>query len=1111
MRQYLSEGYKLNHNGTEYTILTIMGEGSSCVAYSAIIETTQSKCVIKEYYPQALALNRAEDGNILCPSSAKEKYEAGKTLFYAAISSQTKLRNTDETGNQTFFVLDKFESNNTYYVVMPMFIGRTYRDNKGLSLYDRVRVCKSVADYAWRCHKAGYLCLDIKPDNIFVVPETPEFAMFFDYDSFCDAESLTFGKTSSYTQNWAAPEQILPGSYSSITYATDVYALGELLFWSIFDRHSHEDEHRRKSVFLFNESVFNNELNDASQKILAVIFHNSLRSSVNNRYSTMDDFIRELERLLKVIYPNKERIISSIPVLSSHFIGRENEIKRIKDCIEEKRIVVLSGVGGIGKSAIARYYAWKYRETYDNIVYLKYSFDIVTTIKDAEFISDFEQKNGETDKHYCDRKINKLIELITGNSLIVIDNINIELEEADHKEIWKKLLSLTCDYLITSRCNQEQFSHSQINISEMDIRELNSLFDYYCPYEEEQKEYVDRIITAVSGHTLAIELIAKQAKSGKKRPKEMFEMLKNQGILGLGNEIVKWDLNKGTVSDHIRGMFSLSNISESQEIILFLMSLMPMTGVSEETFSTFYDVDVHSDIRYLIDNGWISETYSDKDLLTLHPVISDIVFEKMLKDNKTASEVYAFAESSMASTYIESALGMDEHYCLCRAIALRTLNSEARVERCADYLTRYTNLFSLFCNNEEREAMLLKAISIYDCVYEKCEYAAVRELAYFQYAVLKETEIDTDNILKICREHLELAKRNRDLFFIALWNILIATIIQANNGKQLKNKSYLPYYYKAIFLTNRISRELSKKNHGQLSEDKLREKNYGYLLTWRRNFIFQVNMFVAGLVEDMSQKDAFYVNASWWRITLCKEAKLLHQAYSDIEDVRPHLLMDEAYLNIFSKRYNDAIAKAQEIIDYYDEKKNTFNAFIYLSRNLIGDIALNTGLYERAISEYMLSLEVAGRLNHKTSYDTRVNLARAYLLNGQIEKSKEINEKLYQDLLDIEKDKQETYLAEVYYNAGYRYQMLGDNNSAKSYYEYALEEYKSRNVRGARKDVGKARVSFQYGKLIFDDDPCKAAIYIRYARSLLGMRLGYEHTETVECTELYDKCRPYLK
>ncbi len=381
----------------------------------------------------------------------------------------------------------------------------------------------------------------------------------------CKIDEVLSGKNLSYTSNWAAPEQIVPSSVSKISKESDIYVLGELIYWSVFDHHSLDNEHRRHSKFSFAESKFRDVLTSDAEDILSDIFHHTLRSSVRNRYHDITELLKRVDDFLMEIYPGKESIINVFPTSTPLFIGRENELLQIEQKLEEGHLAVLTGVGGIGKSEIAKKYVMEHMDEYKTIIYWTYSFDLVSTINNSEFLSDFEQKDEESDLHYCNRKINKLSELFSGENLIVIDNLNLEIEELDHLDVWKKICSLPCDLLITTRCNQEQYFGNQIYVDGLTSESLKVIFRNRCSYEPEQEEYVEKIIEAVQYHTLVVELIAKQANSCLKTPAQMFSLLKEKGILGFNSESVKWDYKKKSVADHVRGLFSMFSMSEKQK------------------------------------------------------------------------------------------------------------------------------------------------------------------------------------------------------------------------------------------------------------------------------------------------------------------------------------------------------------------------------------------------------------------------------------------------------------------------------------------------------------------------------------------------------------------
>src|SRR5881275_2117738 len=51
--------------------------------------------------------------------------------------------------------------------------------------------------------------------------------------------------------------------------------------------------------------------------------------------------------------PAGDRGHGALPVETSSFIGRADELARVKECLTRSRLVTLTGIGGIGKTRIA--------------------------------------------------------------------------------------------------------------------------------------------------------------------------------------------------------------------------------------------------------------------------------------------------------------------------------------------------------------------------------------------------------------------------------------------------------------------------------------------------------------------------------------------------------------------------------------------------------------------------------------------------------------------------------------------------------------------------------------------------------------------------------------
>jgi len=1114
MRTYLYDGCIIkNKENRTYSIIKKMGEGATCIAYYGVDEQTKAKCVIKEYYPINVSIERNDDGWLACGAAEIDKFNRGKERFNSSIERQIKLRNIGEATNQIFYVLDCFEANGTSYVVVPQYSGSTYSENSDIDLYNRIKICKSVAEYIKNCHTEGYLCLDIKPDNIFVIPETSELAMFFDFDSVCRIDEVMYGENLSYTSSWAAPEQVVPGSYAKISKASDVFVLGELLYWSIFDCHSSPRDYRSHSCFDYSKSKFESELTDDAEDILSDIFHHTLRSSVNNRYASVVEFIDRINDLLKEIYPDKESLISVLPATTACFIGREYEIEQINKKLEEDKLVILTGVGGIGKSEIAKKYVESYKSKYKTIIYLTYTFDLVSTINRGYFLDNCEQKEKESDIHYCNRKISKLAELLSGKSIIIIDNLNLEIEEIEHKDIWERLCALPCDLLITSRSNQESYYGQQIYIDGMSEENLQDVFRSHCPYDETQEVSVLEIIQSVQGHTLVVELISKQAHSCLMTPSEMQILLKEKGILGLDEENVKWSLKKKSVAEHVRGLFSVCSISERQKELLFMMAFMPVSGVEEKIFFEFFKLENHNDLRYLIDNGWISEQDGTVRKISVHPVIASVVMDVIKGNEDIAKTVYENAVESMLLWSNSEDIKQDEFFRVCNSLALQTREYSINHISAADYIIRYNDCFAKYGNRDERRNLLKYAIAIYNQVYPENEYAAVREKAYESYIASINDIEHIDEVRETCKSHLKFAKKNKDLYMTSRWYLMLdyASYIRNNMATEF-SLMYVFCSNKIALLVERLRKELKKKKSKILSIDYLNKLNYGYMIAWREQLAELVYISLAKCYEKYSDNNVFFAKDEWYEIYFLKQAQNIRNRYKTAHSINAssnsiNKNIDLAKLSILSRDYQEATNILTSLINYVDEHNIPPNSHLYLLHDMLAMIALTVEDYEKAIEHYENCLKIAKRLNYKCNYSVRIGLTRAYLYYGEIKRAKAINYRLYVDLKEVDKDNRGTYFAEMYYNTACMYLIEGNMEQAEKFFLHAINQFMSCSIYGNRKEVGIARCLYQMGIIVCEEKIEDKTFFFSEAYKIFRKYLGDKHIETIRCKEKLNKCK----
>ena len=618
-----------------FIIKRILGKGASSVTYLA--ECNQTEHVLKECNPLGLHMHRDDKGGLVPDTELnKSKFEEYLSRFVEGANKQLAVRLTDDLKNTTSNVQAIYHANNTVYIDMTFFNGRTYDQVEDESLYDLLRRMKALAQIVGHYHDMGYLHLDIKPQNIYAIPETPEMVMMFDFDSVVSEADVEKTVLLSYTDSWAAPEQKMAKYRKSICKATDLFAIGEIIFHRVMGRHSCADERFDFSKYAYdrNAKIFEN-VNPRVFRALDELFHKTLCCAPANRIQTAEELIVLLDEIIPLADSQKPFLISNLPTPKEFFIGRDTEIKDIHARLQQSPVLFLHGIGGIGKSELAKQYAKTYQSEYDTVIFAPYVTDIVSLIASDNCIqiNNFSKGIDEKVEKYYDRKLCTIKELIANNKnriLLVIDNFDTS-EDCHLKDI----VDIGCRVIITTRVD---FSDVY---AQMDLNTISNPFaifnEYYKkPLSDTERDIVNEIIDIVCGHTMTVELLAKQMMAGRISPDKMLNKLKSGGISESGKEKVRsakdGNLTMQSTFNHIQFLFNLSGLDENEIYVLANLSLVPHTGISAELFSKWCELDDFDIINSLAMEGWIRWD-KDKDSISLHPVVGDISMQKCNNDN----------------------------------------------------------------------------------------------------------------------------------------------------------------------------------------------------------------------------------------------------------------------------------------------------------------------------------------------------------------------------------------------------------------------------------------------------------------------------------------------
>ena len=600
--------------------------------------------MLKEHYPKHLYLERGEDGTILVPREKQEEFSSGLVRFKNTSERQKEVRLNEDLKNYTCNVQGFYRGNGTVYLDTTCFAGRVYSDVQEKTLYDLARRMKALTRVLGYYHQKNLLHLDIKPDNILVRPEeeTVEDVMLFDFDSVTEFDIVKEGCSLSFTREWAAPEQKLPRRYKEICRGTDIYAIGEIIFVQIFGRHSEESERRSFSRYTFDyEAGIFKGVNPRVFPLLETLLKKTLCGRVEKRYQTADELEQQLEAIIRLADPKEPFIGKELPAVQDFFVGRETELGEIHHLLNENRALFLCGIGGIGKSELAKQYANQYQGSYDSVLFVPYLSDVNAMILDDHTarIRNFGPYPEEEPEEYRARKLRKLGELCDHRTLLIVDNLN----RTDDPGL-RDLLGLNCKLLVTTRADFSGFGYGkQLPVETLRRSEdINKIFNhhYHGELEERDNAVIREIISLVEGHTMTVELVAKQIDAQWATPGEILEKLKSAGLYGIGEEEVDSGKDNAFSSrsayGHIKALFDLSVFGapekENELYLLHNLCLMPYTGIDKRLFAQWCELEEHGGkgvVNRLIKNGWVRESHQ---MISLHPVVAEVVLASLKED-----------------------------------------------------------------------------------------------------------------------------------------------------------------------------------------------------------------------------------------------------------------------------------------------------------------------------------------------------------------------------------------------------------------------------------------------------------------------------------------------
>ncbi len=645
----LSNGSILNISEVQkIIILEEIGRGGSCIVYNGKYTDnigTEHFIRIKECYPFDINITRDCSNNLIVDDLYKEKFYVAKENFKNSYIRNVELKNTLDITNSTTNPTEIYEFNNTLYVLISFDEGTDYsryNDKNLKELFEHIKsLCKIIALY----HDKGLLHLDIKPENIMILKETAEHILLFDFDSIISISDLSNRKSIniSFSEGFSAPEQAY-GKVKNINTHTDIYSIGALLFYKLFGRKAESKHSDMGVVYNYKECKYYDErLQPKLYRKIDELLSHTLRKSILARFKNINQLIELIDEIIKLADVESNCILSNFSYNTNCFIGRKKELIEINNILTDNQIVFLSGIGGIGKTELAKKYINSYEKIYNRIIFIYFNNSIKECFcSDDVKIYNFQKDEKENTDEYFNRKLSLLKNELSNDDIIVIDNFDVEYDED-----LEKIFELNCKFIITTREDFSDFNYAQINIDKMsDYNDIRNLFIAYNKNEYSKKDWdnIDKIIELLDRHTMTVELLAKYLRITDENPKQLFiEMSEKEGITNTDETGVKHRkdkrLNYKSINNHLLFLFDLSKFSNEENIMISSLSLLGYIKISAEQFLKYFNIE---NKEYILNNlikfGWI-QFDENTNKISLHQIILDLIYNKFNPTTENCADI----------------------------------------------------------------------------------------------------------------------------------------------------------------------------------------------------------------------------------------------------------------------------------------------------------------------------------------------------------------------------------------------------------------------------------------------------------------------------------------
>ncbi|MCD7882915.1 MAG: TIR domain-containing protein, partial [Lachnospiraceae bacterium] len=317
------------------------------------------------------------------------------------------------------------------------------------------------------------------------------------------------------------------------------------------------------------------------------------------------------------------KLMNRMPQVREIFEGRQELIENIHNTFSSgKTAIFLEGIGGIGKSELAKQYAVAYRNFYDTVVFATYQDSLCSILCNDEIVHIENLRPRESDEQphaYFERKLKALRSLGSERILLIIDGFDVD-QDAD----LPSLLEGNYRVLITTRNAHPGFTSINVDaISDENV--LLQIFEknYGSSLDSDDRKLLPEIFQMIEHHTYTVELVAKQMAASFLSAAEMLQLLRERQINEEIIEKVEGRNSRNSLFGHLCSLFNMSDLGEEEKQILRVVSLTGNNGIPAKRLKEWAGLPSFEIVNQLISRSWLRRETGSR--LSMHPLVCEVV------------------------------------------------------------------------------------------------------------------------------------------------------------------------------------------------------------------------------------------------------------------------------------------------------------------------------------------------------------------------------------------------------------------------------------------------------------------------------------------------------